>query len=258
MYQIVAHNHVEVDHETRLTCVCFDNRTFYKSPFPQTGPLFILSSVLIKMVLFFTSKGMYSPWGPVLVNIQGLINSCKPFRYYIHVCPLHRSPSPNKFGWPHRGKDKVESMWSSSRTPVGDGGNMRELEADGRWGIIEIWITDWYLVSRRVSPYSHRNPSPYLYKDAGIFVHCILSQTALYDCDRPKTDKLTTTVNYPRHTSTSVNQTHNLMENGNHCLKLWSMMPLSWLKLIVLKVCPSLSHLSSSLYKRERVNADCR
>lgn len=37
MYQIVAQNHVEVDHETRLTCVSFDNRTFYKSPFPQTG-----------------------------------------------------------------------------------------------------------------------------------------------------------------------------------------------------------------------------
>ena len=64
MYQIalVAQNHVEVDHETRLTCVSFDNRTFYKSPFPQqTGPLFILSSVLIKMVLFFTSTGASSP-----------------------------------------------------------------------------------------------------------------------------------------------------------------------------------------------------
>jgi len=37
MYEIVAQNHVEVDHETRLTGVSIDNRTFYKSPFPQTG-----------------------------------------------------------------------------------------------------------------------------------------------------------------------------------------------------------------------------
>ena len=87
----------------------------------------------------------------VLVNVRVLIISCKPFRHHIHVCPLHpilRILFPLAYYVGVKTKSRVchypirpDRWWEIQGT----------WRLTGRWGIIEIWITDWYLVSRRVS-----------------------------------------------------------------------------------------------------------
>jgi hypothetical protein len=65
----------------RSRCIC----TYYPIPSPRHHISSLLSS---QWSYSSPQKVCLFPWSQYTVNIQGLTNSCKPLRYYIHVCPF--------------------------------------------------------------------------------------------------------------------------------------------------------------------------
>jgi hypothetical protein len=137
--------------------------------------------------------------------------------------------------WWYRGKDKVESM-SFYTLPV----HWTKRATEGWWideELLQYGLPNdiWFHVEQVPSHSPLGTPPSEVVSPISCpsILLSFLSYRHSSQCRSPAYR----IVNYPPHTSTSVNQTHNLMENGNHYLKLWSMMLLSWLKLIVSKVC---------------------